>query len=228
MSTCDASATRYRIRCRRPRACTPSVESLYDGTRRAVENFNAPLRLFTRYWLARGHGHAHRTAIQAGAPLDLLRCQSTSRIAAEESAECDLDLHAPERRTEAEVNASPEGEMLLVGSQDVEAIGIRETLGIAVRRVQQARDRGALRQPSVADHGLAPGEPHRADQRTVVAQRLFDRLADQRRIADEQVPLIAVPEQRHDGVSDEVARRGVAGIGEKHDAFGDLLGGQPV
>src|ERR1041384_6105506 len=100
MRTCDASATKYRIRCRRPPAGAPRGGGLLHGTRRAVENFNAPLSLFTRYWLARGHGHAHRTAIQAGAPLDLLRCQSKSRIAAEESAECDLDLHAPERRTE--------------------------------------------------------------------------------------------------------------------------------
>ena len=46
MSTCDASATSHRIRCRRPQACTPSVESLYDRTRRAVEKFNAPVETF--------------------------------------------------------------------------------------------------------------------------------------------------------------------------------------
>lgn len=49
MCTCDASVARYRIRCRRQRACTPGVESLYDRALRAVEKFNAPLKVSTRY-----------------------------------------------------------------------------------------------------------------------------------------------------------------------------------
>jgi hypothetical protein len=131
-----------------------------------------------------GLGRRLRPHLRAG------RFQSCSQ--SQQSAQRYFDLQPRERRAETGVNASPKGQMLLIGPHDVKAVGIGKTLWISVGRIQQAKNGGSCSQLSIADHRLLAGETRRAGQGAVVAQGLFHRFADQGWIVDEQFPLFAV------------------------------------
>ena len=54
--------------------------------------------------------------------------------AVQENIKCDLPFHTRQRRSETKVSGPPECKMTVVRSHQIEQVGIREALGIAIGR----------------------------------------------------------------------------------------------
>src|SRR5438034_1775999 len=114
----------------------------------------------------------------AGSPARLLD-RLHRREPLEQCSERGLQLHPTERRTQAEVDPRPEGQVRVRGPSDVEAVGILEYVGITVRRAEDEAQLGAT-------GDLDPVELERLEdpaleqlQRRVEAQQLLDGGRDQ-------------------------------------------------
>ncbi|MFN8642092.1 MAG: hypothetical protein U0802_10720 [Candidatus Binatia bacterium] len=131
---------------------------------------------------------------------------------------------ARQRGAEAEVRAAAEGEVVVVGPGQVEAIGIGEARRIAVGGGEQAEHDRAAAQRAAAEHHVV-GEHHAIGRlhRTVVAQELLHRAADQRRIVLQAAALFGMAQQGQDGVGDQVGGGFVSGA-EDQPAEGQQLG----
>ena len=100
------------------------------------------------------------------------------------------------------MQALAEAEVPLGAAGDVELVGVRELAGVAVRGAVDEHDPPALRDGHAADGDLAGRGPADELQRGGVADRLLHRVADQRRVLQQDRPLVGVlgdqlEERRH-------------------------------
>ncbi len=79
-------------------------------------------------------------------PLWRRRLQGQARGPAEEGPDRDLRLGPGERRAEADVDPASEGQVVVIAAPEVEAVGIVEVRGIAVRGAYGADDDRACSQ----------------------------------------------------------------------------------
>ena len=126
------------------------------------------------------------------------------------------------------MNAGAEGQMAVVGSADVQTIGIGESGRIAIGRAQATQHDLAGRDGLAIDFDRLAGQAAGPLHGAVVAKQFVDGGFDQFRLADKQFPLIAVAEQRQHSVTDEVRGCFVAGGQQQHAVGEDLVAVQAV
>ena len=132
-----------------------------------------------------------------------------------------LGLEPRQRRAEAEVNAAAERVMVHVRSRDVEAVGLRVNLRIAIRGGEQRDHRFAATHRAAADRDVGRRDARALHHRRLEAQNLLDGVVDQRGVVAQLVQLLGVPEQDPHAVADEIGRGHVAGdqqqLAHRHD-----------
>jgi hypothetical protein len=129
-------------------------------------------------------------------PTDYLRFgieRLDPREALSEPAEDDLPLGAGERRPEAVMDSQAEAKGMVVGAPDVEAVGIRESLRIAVRGAQEGDDALIWSERDAFELG---GLEHVAGDQlngAVVAKHLLHRGGDQAAVVPQPLHLAGMP-----------------------------------
>ena len=148
--------------------------------------------------------------------------------AGQEGRERQLGLEPRERRAEAVVAGPAEGEVAVVRPADVEPIGVREPLGVAVGRGHHRDDRLPLADRPAAELAVRRGEPGGVLDRALEAEELLDGRWDEPGLAAQELPLVGVSQQREHPVGDQVRRR-LQPADHRDDRVGDdLVLGQPV
>ena len=114
------------------------------------------------------------------------------------------------------MDAVAEGHVRVVGASEVEMVRLTEEVGIAVGGAQEDGDDLFLADAPAGDVALLGGDPVGQLDRAVVAQELLDGALDEPRVVLQAAPLGGVPQERHDGVADEVRRGLVPGPQDQH------------
>ena len=123
----------------------------------------------------------------------------------EELAQADFALNPGQGRTEAEVPATGEGEMLArIGAAYVETLGIVEHCWVAVGGSKVDHHHLPAPDRRAADDGVRPGHPCGQLHGGVEAQDLLDRSRPQRRIGGQYLQLIGVVKQQSDPVAEQI------------------------
>ena len=146
---------------------------------------------------------------------------------AEDLLERDLALHPGQCRTEAEVGAVPERQVTLGAAPDVERPGGRPVLALVVVGGPDDEQHGlACLEGFTVELDVVRQRPVHVLRRVVEAQRLLDRVGDERRIVDEERTLLGMLGQQLDRVGEQLRRRLVAGDDEQDAEAEQLLLGE--
>lgn len=108
------------------------------------------------------------------------------------------------------MDASPEGDVTVVGTGEVQFVRPFELLGIAVGAAEMQRQAGPRWHRTAGDLGVLGGDAEVQLQGCIVAQELFDRIFNEIGLLTEQLHLVRVAQQREQAVADKVRRRIVA------------------
>src|SRR5439155_25615384 len=148
-----------------------------------------------------------------GAPLHLSWIgEAQTGASLDQRAKRDPPVEAGQRRSEAKMNAMPEGQMGARVPSYVQLVGLVESLSIAVHRWNEDASRRPLRDAPISQLDVDRREAHRRKlQRRFESQRLLHRALRQRRLSSQQRQLIRVAQQRQHGVADQVHRGDEAG-----------------
>ncbi len=100
-------------------------------------------------------------------------------IAPQQTAEDNLKLEAREGSPEAVVDAAPESQVFFERPRDVEAIGVREDLGVAIRRADREHHGVAGGDRPSANRDVLQGATSRKRDRRIVSQAFLDGLSQE-------------------------------------------------
>ena len=148
--------------------------------------------------------------------------------AIEQRVDGDARFEAGEMGASAEVAAEAEGEVFLGAPRQLEAIGIDEVGGIAVRRAEREQDLRAGGQLDAGQHGRLRRLARSVLYRRFPAQRFVDRPFDLLAIGAHVFERGRVVEQGVERIADQTERRLRAGRQQQAQEAEDLLVGQPL
>ena len=148
--------------------------------------------------------------------------------AVEQQLERDAHLEPGEVHPEADVDAVAPRDVGLRRAEDVEAVGIRITILVAVGRTEQRHDRRAGGDRNARQLRVAGGHARDDEQRRFPPNRLLDRLRDQRPIGANGVELLGVGEQPEEQVPGRAVRGLDAGGEQQAQEREDLLVGEAL
>ena len=117
----------------------------------------------------------YTTQPEVGPPGWFFRFQAQEGEATQHCAKGDLAFDPCQRSAEAEVCSISEGQMPVVFACDIEPVGIRETLGVAVGRSHDCYDRLALADKFAAQFAVVRSHARSMLAGALVAQHLFHR-----------------------------------------------------
>src|SRR5438046_3458004 len=113
-------------------------------------------------------------------PLRSVRDELERRHPTEQRADGNLPLDAGQGGAQAKVNTEAEGDVPVVLSRDVEALGVGEVRWVAIGGANGRDDDAALGDLFATDLDIRHGHARRPLHRAVVAQELLDARLDQR------------------------------------------------
>jgi hypothetical protein len=148
--------------------------------------------------------------------------------AGEQGRERDLALEASQRGAQAEVEAVPEREVRVRRAREVEAVGVGEHGGIAVRRTDGDHHLVAARKAPSRDLHVLERPPRGPLHGAVEAQQLLDGALQQGGLAAQALQLAGMAQQREQAVPQQVAGGLVAGREEQDGGGQDLVVGEAV
>lgn len=107
-------------------------------------------------------------------PGERLRLERQFRQPAQQGLESHLTFEPRQRRSEAEMSAGSERQVAIVFSRDIQTVGIRETIRIAVRRAHDRHDRLALVDAFSSPLELLRDQANRMLDRALKAEEFLD------------------------------------------------------
>src|SRR5215468_10643292 len=113
------------------------------------------------------------------------------------------------------MNAAAESQVILVGTANVEPIRLWEAFRVSVSGIEQTGDRLSCRNLPPAKFGVDQGEANGSCNGGIVAEALLHRGRDQGGLGHQQFPLVAMLQECHESVPDEITGRVMAGVEEK-------------
>ncbi len=138
-------------------------------------------------------------------------------------------LHPGQRRPNAEVDATAEGDVRIRFPADIELVGPLENLRVTVGRTEQSRDPLPRPHDHSPDLHVGHGGPFEKVQWRVEAEELLGCGGGQFRRPLNQPPLLlGVAQQRDHAVAEAVDAGLVPGVEQYHDRGNQLVLGQPV
>src|SRR5579883_919200 len=156
------------------------------------------------------------------APKDRAWFQGQPRKALEDGRENDLALEAGERSAETEVSGPTEGKVAIVLACEIEAVGLGETLGIAIAGSQDGHDCLAAPNELAAKRDVRRSHAGGVLGGRLETQQLLDGGGNERIIIAEALEFSRMTEQGEDAIADEIGG-GFQTTDKCDDAVGDDL-----
>ena len=113
-----------------------------------------------------------------------------------------------------------EGNVPVILPADIEPVGIREALGVAVGRAHDGNDGLALTDQPITEHHILGGQSRGVLAGALVTQQFLDRRRYERGVGPQFLQLIGMAQQGEDTIADQVGRRFLS-TDHGHNRIGD-------